>query len=371
MHPGLSLGPRSIERPADAGYTLVGTLDGRAPHRVDGAGLVEVAPRGLSVDWHVRADDRWHHPAREPTVRQRRLGAGAVLETAVRIPSGDAVQRVYSVNGSDGDLTIVEIENQSPVPVAVALTVRPYDCAGHVRPVSLDISDERIAADGTPTVLLPRRPNEHQVSVERDVIDDLEAGRSLDGTDVGSGDAASAAVVFPVPHSTSLRFVIPVEDGPDRVGPLPDADAVARGWTSVIEAGGRFLFPDPGVTEQANAARARLLSEVADLPGRVADLDAGAGRILEALALSGAVGEIMGSLGVIAGSFPTEISGAARPTPDTMADASRASAGRRGSSTIPPLPRHSWSRWRSSRSSPRGDATRWRRTSRCSACVDS
>ena len=73
------------------------------------------------VRWYVAADDRWHVPAEETAVRQIRIDGTPVIETRLRIPDGDAVQRVWSV-ADDGGLTVIEIENDSSRPFAVALT---------------------------------------------------------------------------------------------------------------------------------------------------------------------------------------------------------------------------------------------------------
>ncbi len=311
MLAGLFLGPRSIERPADAGYTFVGTLGSQEPSRVDGGGLVQPFGVPWSVDWQIGAEDRWYFPAREATVRQRRNGAGAVLETAVRIPSGDAVQRVYSVNVAGGDATIIEIRNDSPVAVALLVSIRPYDVYGVPAELDLEIATDRIIADGRTALMFPKPAAESQASTTEDPLSLIGRGQTLDGKDRARGLGAAAAAVFPLPHGASLQFVVPHPAAAYRLGPLPDADAVARGWSAVIEAGGRFSFPDPGITQQALAARARLLAETHGLPARISQLDPGAGRVLEALALSGAVGEIMGSLGALAGTFPTEIPGGA------------------------------------------------------------
>ncbi len=73
------------------------------PHAANiGGGGVEEPP----LEWHVAADDRWHTPAHEPAVRQQRIEGTAVVETRLRIPNGDAVQRVWSVP-DHGGLTIV------------------------------------------------------------------------------------------------------------------------------------------------------------------------------------------------------------------------------------------------------------------------
>ncbi len=54
-------------------------------------------------------------------MRQVRLEGTPVVETRVRIPSGDAVQRVWSVP-DDGGLTLVSVTNESPLPIAVAFS---------------------------------------------------------------------------------------------------------------------------------------------------------------------------------------------------------------------------------------------------------
>lgn len=309
MPDGLTLGPRSVERRSDAGFTFVATLDSQEPARVDLGGLVQPFQTSWSIDWLVRADDRWYVPAKEPAVRQRRIGAGAVLETSLRIPSGDAIQRVYSVNAPGGDALVIEIENASPVPVALAMALRPYDLTGSTSPASITITDERVLVGDRVALVLPRPPIERQASSGSDVAARLVAGNVLNGQSCAEGDTATGAVVYPLPHGATLRFVIPHPLASPRLGPLPDVEAVARGWSAVIERGGRFDFPDPGISQQAMAARARLLAETPGLPVRVSQLEWGAGRLLEALALSGAVSEIMGSLGALAGTFPTRLPG--------------------------------------------------------------
>jgi len=82
------------------------------------------------LDWFVAADDRWHVPSQEAAVRQRRIDNAPVFETRLRVPSGDAVQRVWCV-ADGGGYTVIEIENESTLPFAVAfsrndiLSVRP------------------------------------------------------------------------------------------------------------------------------------------------------------------------------------------------------------------------------------------------------
>src|SRR5262245_60828206 len=78
-------------------WTTVGTLDSEARATVDPAGLVTTRPGRWSLDWWIGADDRWHFPALETAVRQTLVDRTPVVETAMRVPGGDAVQRVYGV----------------------------------------------------------------------------------------------------------------------------------------------------------------------------------------------------------------------------------------------------------------------------------
>src|SRR5688572_19537561 len=120
-------GSASSSRPFEA-WTTVGNLDSPRRAMVDGSGRVAPGGRGWLLDWWIGAEDRWHQPSREAAVRQQLVGASPVVETRVKVPSGDAVARCYGARGSAGeDLVVVEVENASKVPVALALVVRAAD----------------------------------------------------------------------------------------------------------------------------------------------------------------------------------------------------------------------------------------------------
>jgi hypothetical protein len=330
---GLSLGSRRVERPSDGGSVLTATLDGAAPAYVDGGGLVTLKGASWSLDWWIGADDRWYLPAREPSVRQRRLGSGPVVETTVRIPSGDARQTVAGAIVGGRPATVVEIHNDSPVPVALAMAVRPYAIGPHSGPASEAGSDSAMGTglrsidldqtllrlgDGT-AVVLPRSPNQSGAAVTHDVLDDLLAGRDLEWVqpaDVDQVDhsTANGAVLYPLPHRTSLRFVI-VEDAADRdrsklptTAAAPDAETVAAGWTSVIDAAATFTYADPGLTQAMAAARARLLLAAPELPALVGALHPTSGPQLAALAVGGHHREVGRVLAALANAFPRRLS---------------------------------------------------------------
>lgn len=297
----LTLGPRSLERPADAGYVVVAGVDGEGPAMVDGGGLIEpgaaTGDSGWSLDWWVGADDRWHIPAREPSVRQSRIGHGPIIETAVRVPSGDVTSTAYPALAGRRPVVVVEVMNQSPVPVALAIAVRPYGLDGGDRPdppdrLSLKLDGEVISVGGRPGVVLPRRPNEAGVAADGDLFDVVSVGGDLGWDGEVVGPDVNAVCLFPLPHRTSLRFVVLPETGDDRVDGLsldglPDAESVARGWSSVIDRAAGFDFADDGVTALAGAARARSVVASADLGRRLVDGQPGAGLILEGLAIGG------------------------------------------------------------------------------------
>ena len=171
---------------------------------------------GAAIDWFVAADDRWHVPADEPAVRQYRIEGTAVTETRLRVPNGDVVQRVVSVPDGGG-VTVIEIENESTMPVAVAFDRR-------------DVLTERPIAE---------------VPIEGIELPD-------------------DAFVLPLGHRATLRIGLP--HGAPRSGPLPgglpSVTQVVRGWLALTERASRFVLPhgEFGATlaERATAERCEL-----------------------------------------------------------------------------------------------------------------
>jgi hypothetical protein len=182
------------------------------------------------VRWYVAADDRWHDPAEDTAVRQIRIDGTPVTETRLRIPDGDAVQRVWTV-ADHGGLTIMEIENDSARPIAVALT-----------------------GGG----LLTERPP----------TDVAVKGIELD----------ASAIVLPVGHRSSARVAI--SHRRRDTGPIParvpPVAAVVSGWLTVCERASRLGLPDQQLVDAVTAARCDLLLDgpvdAADPLGFLADV---------------------------------------------------------------------------------------------------
>lgn len=253
--------------------TLVDVLHGDMPVVVDQSGLVSPAGAGWSLDWWIGGDDRWYFPSAEAAVRQRRIGVGPVVETAMRIPSGDATATVYGARSASGaesaDVAVVEIANQSPVPVALVLAVRPYAAvpleAGG--PLGLEPVDEStVVVGGQYYISLPRAPAGWASSADADLAPVVQGGRPLGGLVPVDGSEANGVVMYPLPHGTSLRVVIGRRNTAEPVRPdqVPDAERVSRGWSSVVNSGTRLSTPDSGVDQLLNSARARLLLRPAD-----------------------------------------------------------------------------------------------------------
>lgn len=164
-----------------------------------------------TLDWHIAADDRWRTPSAEPGVVQRRMDGTAVVETRVPIPDGQAIQRVYSVPDAGG-LTIIEIENASPLSIAIAFT------------------------HGN---LLSQRP--------------LTA--PIEGITLPAGSVAT-----PIGHHATITVALRHDGGGPGALPavLPPCAATVRGWLTVVERASRLLLPDSTLNERVVAARCEL-----------------------------------------------------------------------------------------------------------------
>lgn len=359
------MGPDGSLRPAGAGFGA-----GGGP-----------CPAGWRVAWWIQSDDRWYRPEREPTVRQHRAGPGPVVETALNVKGGEVRVVTYAARGDGGDAAVIEIDNRTSVPLAVAFVVSPDGTEPADGPEGRDGPDpaagdrparrggplarlcrnrrgsrpmvrlavpraDRVRLDGPvvragdrPVLVLPRPPLQ-AVTTDRDPSALLTT--ALDPAGAGSGDGGGLrvpdpsatgrhlVVVAPVPHKTTFRVVVPAADIPP-VDPTPagiggptpagvaDPAAVVRGWSTMVDAGTRITLPDPGLTDLAGASVARLLLAAAGLPGPLADLAPGAGSVLEGLAVAGRDREVAAALEPLTDLFPTRLAHGPGPAAEVLA----------------------------------------------------
>jgi hypothetical protein len=263
--------------------TVIGNLG--SPHRaaVDEAGGIAPWNGPWSLDWSIGADDRWRLPGDEATVRQRLLDNTPVVETAMRVPGGDVVHRAYAVRHHDIDLAVFEIANRSPVPVAVALTVRPEAAA--LRRIELTAGGSTVTVDGREAVLLPGRPRlwaPAQGGAEAlAVVRAGNASKEFPARVRCRAGMAQATFLHPLAHRAVLRGALfvgpgrarrrawtridppvrrPSQDGLDgAVSRLPASEAVARSWQVQARRGMRLEVPPGRLADAVAASRCSLL----------------------------------------------------------------------------------------------------------------
>lgn len=275
-----------MDRATRAAQTRIGTIGSSAEPLVDGRGRVTPGGHGdWLLDWWVGADDRWHLPADEAAVRQGLLGHAPVVETRLRVPGGDAVHRAYGVRGVGAgggqEYVVVEVENDSPVPFALALVVRPaLSIDGGTTAVGVGKIDvetvaggagrdeaQLVRVDGRAAMFLPRAPARAAAgeSDSPELSTVVTTGRAGSWPAPPAADdacrRAAMAFVLPVTHHTTLRVLLPV--GPETEGAwpaaLPSVDQVVKGWTAQAERGPHVELPDPKLMALLAAARRRVL----------------------------------------------------------------------------------------------------------------
>jgi hypothetical protein len=233
----------------------IGTLGGGALARVDAVGTVRPPGAGFTFEWWIGADDRWRIPANEVAVRQHRLADTPVVETAMRVPSGDALHRVFGVTG-DGAPVVIEVENASPAPFVLALVVRG------AAQVTVDGASARI--DRQFALTTPRAPSRWATTVAAPVQLPVTTGRAQTGPYPGAKDRGArleVALLHPVAHRTTLRAVLTTGKHPPVVEPrsVAGAEDVARGWARQLDRGLRVELPSDALMARTRAARAEVL----------------------------------------------------------------------------------------------------------------
>jgi hypothetical protein len=216
---------------------IVGTLGGAGRAVVDARGAIRSVGEAWTLDWWIGADDRWRVPAREAAVRQHAVGGAPVAETRVRVPGGDAVQRVYGRAGR-GDVVIVEVENDSPGACVVAFAVRGATS------VALDRSLLRV--DGRAALLLPFPPRRWDVT-------DVELEAEQCGAQTGvlaprtlAPGTMRIALLYPLSHRNRMRIALVCGDDLPAVdlAQVESADDAVRGWRRYLDTAMRVTGAD-------------------------------------------------------------------------------------------------------------------------------
>ena len=252
-----------------AAGTPVGVLG--SPHLgvVDGAGSVAPSAAGWHLTWWVGAEDRWYRAEQERAVRQGLLEGSPVVETWMRVPGGDAVQRVWAVPGDGGPAVVVEVENASPVPVALAFALVPGGlgidptAAAASSPRRVELRGPEVVVDGEVALVLEKEANRAAATSEGGeqlavVVTEGGAEEAVVEPVVSPSGQAALALVVPLPHTARVRALLPLGGAAVRAD-VADAAAVARGWTAQADRGSRIELPDERLQAAVVATRRQLL----------------------------------------------------------------------------------------------------------------
>ena len=211
----------------------IGVFGRPAVARVTSRGRVCFTDGSPDLGWHVAADDRWYDPEREVAVRRSDTDGLPIVSTRMRVPGGDIVHTAWCASGPDArPIVLIDIENDSPMPVAVAFT-------------------------------------RTDLTVSRPI-----AARGAEGTWPAPGlELASAPTVMPVGHRTRVRVAVGRDVDLER---LPDVDAVARGWSTMCDVSSRLVLPDlrsgTPLVDRVNRAKVAIaLADDVEMPWRDAD----------------------------------------------------------------------------------------------------
>ena len=263
-------GPRAVLKPADAGTSLLGAFGDAPVASVDRSGSVQLNSADWSLEWWIAAEDKLHTPSTVPSVRQARLGAGPVIQTSLRVPGGDIIQRTWAIKQAVGTAVAIEFENTTATPVGLTLAVRPFDLAGSPSQPTVILGSDRLEV-GDVTLWLS--------SEARDTVPELNG------------------IIVPLPHKAVVRVLLVTADvnwSSDR--PLPSAAEAQKGWDALVTGGSRVVLPEDRMTDLFDQTRGRLSLSTHDLVDRVEAVNETAGNELAALCLGGFGNEAVDTL---------------------------------------------------------------------------
>jgi hypothetical protein len=170
---------------------------------------------------------------------------------------------VYGVGGAEGRL-VVEVENASPAPFALAWVLRgvhrfvPVDDNDLAR-ITIDDASELVSA--TPVLKWAAVTDGRlQLVVTGGQARDIPVEPRVD-----RAARLDVALLVPVPHRTRQRVVVALARErrtsalPTSTTGLPSAADAARGWAGHVEAGARVELPDARLASMLRVARTQVL----------------------------------------------------------------------------------------------------------------
>ena len=248
---------RQVSFPKMHNPMRIGNLASARRADVGSGGVIRLPHLGVTIEFWIGADDRWHIPSTAITARHDLVGDAPIVRTSVRVPGGDAVLTTYGVRQGRNDVLVTELANQTSVPFAIAVVVRTEGQPLSLTGSALSIGNRDSGRDrgmGHPLVYLPRVP---QLVLTRgprdDLLDQLRAGLAHDPRELSSA-FETIAMLLPVTHRTTVRIGTVLEPAtlaaPPVLSALAGPDDVARGWDVQRGAALSISVPDPALVSR-------------------------------------------------------------------------------------------------------------------------
>lgn len=274
---------------------LIGTIGSVRRAQVRGGGVIVLhadTPDEVQVEWWLGGDDRWYRPEREITTRQHLVRNSPIVQTSVRVPTGDAIATCFAAVQGPRELVVMDLENRSKLPFAIAVVLR----GPGVRDVT--VQGTQVKVGGLSLLSLGRAPMKAAaVPAGEDVAEVVMSGRATDVMPTVSGNA-EVALILPVTHATTLRmaFLIGASSsaafaGSPVVSSLPDVHTMANGWGVHLDRGPFFKLPDGELATNFTQALGALLLAAEPATASASTPVAEVAILAEALVLSGFTAE--------------------------------------------------------------------------------
>jgi len=242
----------------------VAPLGGAATCLIDAAGRVQSVGRTWSVELAIMAGANWRASWEFGKIVQRVGPVGTVTST-VRTPDGPIHQHVAAGVVAGSPVAIVEIENQSGIAVAVGAVVRPFTVEGRGYANTVAVSGDGMTVDGHGGVRFVSAPASVAAAVgsDGDLLAHMPAadGSAKPVSASCRSGAAQGAAVWPLPHTSRLRFVVELDGPTARTSAVPSIEEVERGWQVHLSRGSKLeVDGEPVASGSTNAARSLLTS---------------------------------------------------------------------------------------------------------------
>lgn len=202
-----------IAPPSGHSHQVIGVRGAHWRARVTPWGDVHPEDGSAPLEWRIAADDRWYTPEVETTTRQKWYAGTPVAETKVRVPTGDVTQRIWCT-ADLGGVTVMEFENESTLPVVIAVTrddVLTVRAANPQKPQGIDLPESSIT--------LP----------------------------LAKGSITRVGLL----HTSPARGIFPDD--------VASYAAVMRGWEVACDVASQIRTPDSSLNSRIVAVRSRLL----------------------------------------------------------------------------------------------------------------